>query len=754
MHQKVIKLKELSNDHIGLINEGMTCYMNSMIQSLNVLGYFKRGIFSMPYDNTERSLSYSLQRLFYDLTFEKEAASTNRLVQSFGWSADDILVQHDVQEFNMMLSDLMEKKLKGTNNEEVFKYLFEGKIRSKIECVDYQYESIKEEKFDDLQLNVKGCNNIYDSFDKYTEKEVLDGDDKYEVEGHGKEKAIKSTTFSKFPPVLILQLKRFEYNPKVGSMEKVNDHFEFYETIDLTKYLNNDSSSSNKYKLLSVVVHKGNIYGGHYYAYTRFDVTKNEWYCFNDKIVHKADLYEVFDINYGGDYSAVIYKHDTNSVSKISVKSDLSAYILIYIESSKAQEILKPIHIDEVPSELITQIKRDKLEEKLQSMLQVRDINMINVYYLNEYMLKQYHGLGIGKGIPRNNNNNNITSSLMDVNKKTYKEESLLTSYFVIPRSTTVPELYSICTYITGISFKEISMFLVIFNNTIKPQNTCFTMHFLDYHQHAQMPIENIARELSERNKRPRRLVIYFEHSSMKQHEPIIQQYPPYDPSSFTISEHNLLDEKKINISETISIYVPNSNPFIMNYLHPKCVKYERYTRKLLIYKVLNISNSFNILRTVSICVDERGRIENSSIKLMKEIENEIMNYYMKEYNISNETMDHIETLGIAYFADTRCLKFMNGILECIPNENKYDMTCCDIAFDLKFIERSFLCYMNDFNQTLFYNKYSDCLIVIPVLYRGTQLVGLNEFVNKFNESNNSNSNSQQTNKVNQHYSQ
>jgi hypothetical protein len=156
----------------------------------------------------------------------------------------------------------------------------------------------------------------------------------------------------------------------------------------------------------------------------------------------------------------------------------------------------------------------------------------------------------------------------------------------------------------------------------------------------------------------------------------------------------------------------------------------------------------------VSICVDERGGIENSSIKLMKEIENEIMNYYMKEYNISNETMDHIETLGIAYFADTRCLKFMNGILECIPNENKYDMTCCDIAFDLKFIERSFLCYMNDFNQTLFYNKYSDCLIVIPVLYRGTQLVGLNEFVNKFNESNNSNSNSQQTNKVNQHYSQ
>ena len=636
MHQKMHKLKELSNDHIGLINEGMTCYMNSMIQSLNVLGYFKRGIFSMPYDNTERSLSYSLQRLFFDLTFEKEAASTNKLVQSFGWSADDIFIQHDVQEFNMMLSDLMEKKLKGTNNEEVFKYLFEGKICSKIECVDYQYESVKEEKFDDLQLNVKGCKDIYDSFDKYTEKEVLDGDDKYEVEGHGKEKAIKSTTFSKFPPVLILQLKRFEYNPKLGSMEKVNDHFEFYDAIDLSKYLNNRNTNcedmNTKYKLLSVVVHKGNIYGGHYYAYTRFDVTKNEWYCFNDKMVHKADLYEVFDINFGGDYSAVIYKHETNSVSKISLKSDLSAYILIYVESAKAQEILKPIRIEEVPSELISQIKRDKLEEKLQMTLQLRDVNMINVYYLNEFMLKQYHGLGIGKGIPKNN-----MMSQMDSNKKVYKEESLLTSYLVIPRTTNVPELYSIFSFVTGIHFKEMSLFLVIFNNSSKPHNTYFTMHFLDYH--TQMPIENIVRGLSERNKRPRRLVIFFDHSSIKAHEPIIRQYPPYDPSSFTISEHNLLDEKKIVISDNTSIYIPNSNPFIINQFHPRCLKCDKYTRKLLIYKALNIANSFNTLRTLNICVDERGGIEHSSIKLMREIEREILNYYIKEYNISIETM-------------------------------------------------------------------------------------------------------------------
>jgi ubiquitin carboxyl-terminal hydrolase 7 len=36
-----------------------------------------------------------------------------------------------------------------------------------------------------LQLNVRGCNNVYDSFIKYTEEEMMDGANQYNAEGHG-----------------------------------------------------------------------------------------------------------------------------------------------------------------------------------------------------------------------------------------------------------------------------------------------------------------------------------------------------------------------------------------------------------------------------------------------------------------------------------------------------------------------------------------------------------------------------------------
>lgn len=37
----------------------------------------------------------------------------------------------------------------------------------------------------DLQLDVKGCRDVYASFDKYVEVERLEGDNKYHAEQHG-----------------------------------------------------------------------------------------------------------------------------------------------------------------------------------------------------------------------------------------------------------------------------------------------------------------------------------------------------------------------------------------------------------------------------------------------------------------------------------------------------------------------------------------------------------------------------------------
>lgn len=73
----------------------------------------------------------------------------------------------------------------------------------------------------DIQLNVKGCNDLLESFRSYVSEETLEGDNKYMASGHGLQDAKKGVIFESFPPVLHLQLKRFEYDMMKDSMVKV-----------------------------------------------------------------------------------------------------------------------------------------------------------------------------------------------------------------------------------------------------------------------------------------------------------------------------------------------------------------------------------------------------------------------------------------------------------------------------------------------------------------------------------------------------
>ncbi len=73
----------------------------------------------------------------------------------------------------------------------------------------------------DIQLNVKGKKDLYESFKDYIAVEMLDGDNKYHAENHGLQDAKKGVIFTKLPPVLHLQLKRFEYDFDRDAMVKV-----------------------------------------------------------------------------------------------------------------------------------------------------------------------------------------------------------------------------------------------------------------------------------------------------------------------------------------------------------------------------------------------------------------------------------------------------------------------------------------------------------------------------------------------------
>jgi ubiquitin carboxyl-terminal hydrolase 7 len=100
--------------------------------------------------------------------------------------------------------------------------LFEGHHMNYIECINVDYKSTRKESFYDLQLDVKGCRDVYASFDKYVEVERLEGDNKYHAEQYGLQDAKKGVLFIDFPPVLQLQLKRFEYDFMRDTMVKTH----------------------------------------------------------------------------------------------------------------------------------------------------------------------------------------------------------------------------------------------------------------------------------------------------------------------------------------------------------------------------------------------------------------------------------------------------------------------------------------------------------------------------------------------------
>ena len=43
--------------------------------------------------------------------------------------------------------------------------------------------------------------------------------------------------FSKLPPIIFFHLKRFEYDYQTDSFKKINDKYEYYEDLDLSKYV-------------------------------------------------------------------------------------------------------------------------------------------------------------------------------------------------------------------------------------------------------------------------------------------------------------------------------------------------------------------------------------------------------------------------------------------------------------------------------------------------------------------------------------
>jgi ubiquitin carboxyl-terminal hydrolase 7 len=194
--------------------------------------------------------------------------------------------------------------------------------------------------------------NLYESFKDYVQVEMLDGENKYQAEGFGLQDAKKGIIFESFPPVLHLQLKRFEYDIQRDAMVKINDRHEFPFEIDLGEFLDPSADRSQPwvYKLHGVLVHSGDLHGGHYFALIKPD-RETRWLKFDDDRVTPVTDKEVLEENYGGEpLSALPPTVQRNQVR--TMKRFTNAYMLVYIRESATDEILAPFAPEDTPAHL------------------------------------------------------------------------------------------------------------------------------------------------------------------------------------------------------------------------------------------------------------------------------------------------------------------------------------------------------------------------------------------------------------------